>query len=372
MLAAPSKVDLDFSLSMHNRTGKYFIGKDILSIADLPIGKVYYWLFPRDDPPGRFASKLIGRFQWWQVKARTAGHLGTYLPARNPMRPLLHLDPFTVPTTRLRRCDIVLCHDVGPVTHPILFEKEVATIYRGIYAEITRIGPHMVFVSQASRDEFSRLYPATQCSSSRVIYPAIRANVEEGPVQPVAQVSTPFLLTVGSIGDRKNQARCIAAYARSGLWGEGISYVLCGAREPGHERVAALAAETPGVVLLDYVSDAELNWLYGTAKGFVLASLLEGFGMPVSEAIARGQVPLISRDSVLHEVAGEAAIPVDPLDEDEIAAGMRRLAGMDDAERSSRLATMRRSNERFSLAAFQRDWRAAFADYATWQPADPA
>jgi glycosyltransferase involved in cell wall biosynthesis len=357
-------VDVDFSLAIHNRTGKYFIGRDLLETPGLPLGKTYYWWLPAKEPLTGLTGRIAGRLQMLQVKGKALGGGLGWLPARRSARPLLHLDPFTVPSALLRACDAVLCHDVGPVTHPELFDHDVGRIYRYIYEETARAGPHMIFVSRASQAAYEKLYPSAAPTSTRVIYPAIRADLISGVEEPVPGLDGPFLLTVGSMGDRKNQARCIAAFARSGLAEAGISYAICGSREPGFEAVERLAKATPGVVLLSYVSDRQLNWLYGAAKGFVLASLLEGFGMPVSEAIARGQVPLVSRDSVLHEVAGDGALQIDPLSEEDIAQGMKALAGLTDDERQNRLEASRRSLDRFSLSAFQDAWRAAFADIA--------
>lgn len=359
---AAGAVDIDFSLAIHNRTGKYFIGRDLLETPDLPLGKTYYWRVPATEPPRGFGGRVIGRLQLLQIKGKVLGGGLGWIPARRSKRPLLHLDPFTVPTAVLRSCDAVLCHDVGPVTHPGLFDHEVGTIYRHIYEQTARAGPHMIFVSRASQRAYENLYPSASPSSSRVVYPAIRSDVISGPEEPVPGIDGPFLLTVGSIGDRKNQKRCIAAFARSGLAESGVRYVICGAKEPGFEEAEQLAHSTPGVILLPYVNDRQLSWLYGAARGFVLASLLEGFGMPVSEAIARGQVTLVSQDSVLQEVAGDGALEIDPLDENDIANGMRTLAGLGDEERYNRLEASRRSLGRFSLEAFQDSWRSAFAD----------
>ena len=270
---------------------------------------------------------------------------------------MLHLDPFTVPTVVLRRCDIVLCHDVGPLTHPDLFEPDVCRSYQAIYGEIAAVGPHIVFVSRASREAFAQLFPAARPASMTVIYPAIRTDVDRGEMLQPEGVTTPFLLTVGSIGARKNQARAIRAFGRSGLAARDVRYVLCGAQEPGFAEAAAVAAETQGVVLLPYVTDAALRWLYAHAAGFVLASLLEGFGVPVAEAIGRGLVPLVTRGSVLHEVAGDGALLVDAHDEAEIARAMVHLIDMPDEERNLRQAQLARAIERFTPGDFIAGWR---------------
>ncbi len=355
-------VDVDFSLAIHNRTGKYFIGRDLLDTPDLPLGDIYYWRIRGSAPPSGIAGKIIGRLQHWQIAAQALGGAFQLFPRRRSRRPLLHLDPFTVPTTHLRAQDAVLCHDVGPVTHPKLFDADVGRIYAHIYRECERIGPHMIFVSEASRRAYLDLYPRADPARTRIIYPATRTGIATSSVAVVPGIDGPFLLTVGSIGDRKNQAACIAAFESSGLAARGMRYVICGGREPGFDRVEELARTTLGVIRLPYVSDAELSWLYGNATGFVLASLLEGFGMPVAEAIARDLVPLVSRDSVLHEVAGAGALLADPTDMASIASGMIALADLTDSERARRLSDLRASIERFDLDTVRVAWRQAFDD----------
>lgn len=359
---ADGRVDVDFSLAIHNRTGKYFIGLDLLGIADLPVGDVFYWHFARCLPPPGLAGRVIGRLQHWQIVGQTFGGPLEWIPRRKPRRPLLHLDPFTVPTTHLRRRDAVLCHDIGPVSHPMLFDAAIGRIYAEIYSQCEAIGPHMIFVSEATRTAYLSRYPATDPSRTRIVYPAIRPSLTT--VEPVAlpQIGGRFLLTVGSIGDRKNQQRCIAAFARSGLAEQGVSYVICGGKEPGFDAVERSARATPGVVLLAYVSDAALAWLYQNAKGFVLASLLEGFGMPVAEAISKGLLPLVSANSVLSEVAGDGALVTDPDDEASIASGMIALATMGADERRARLAMGQQSILRFSPDAIATAWHMAFDD----------
>lgn len=361
--ASPAdRVDVDFSLAIHNRTGKYFIGRDLLEMADLPVGWTFYWSLAANAPPSGLFGKVIGRLQLYHVKAHTLGGPMRMLRRRQSSRPILHLDPFTVPTTVLRRQDAVLCHDLGPLTHPHLFNAEVCRMYRPIYDEISRVGPHMIFVSEASRTAFESCYPGANPASVRCIYPAIRTGATRTAPQPLDSVSQPFLLTVGSIGSRKNQLRCIQAFARSGLAQAGISYVMCGPNEPGFEAVRAAADVTAGVICLPYVSDAELSWLYGSALGFVLVSQLEGFGMPVAEAIARGLVPLVTRDSVLQEVAGEGALLADAEDVDGISERMLALARMDDHERRHRMEQLNRAIQIFEVERIRNQWRAVFRD----------
>jgi glycosyltransferase involved in cell wall biosynthesis len=355
-------VDVDFSLAIHNRTGKFFIGRDLLETPGLPVGDVYYWRTRGSAPPSGLVGKVVGRLQHWQITGQSLGGAFRLLPRRRSRRPLLHLDPFTIPTMHLRAKDAVLCHDIGPVTHPQLFDTDVGRIYAHIYRECERVAPHMIFVSEATRRAFLEIYPHTDPAKTRVIYPATRAGIAVASPVVVKGIDGPFLLTVGSIGDRKNQAACIGAFVQSGLAARGFRYVICGGRELGFERVEQAARSAPGVICLPYVSDAELSWLYGNAVGFVLASLLEGFGMPVAEAIARNLVPLVSRGSVLHEVAGDGALLADPEQVSSIATGMSSLADLTDDERTRRLANLKASIDRFDIEVIRTAWRKAFND----------
>ena len=352
-------IDVEFSLALHDKTGKYFIGRDLIAANADRIVRQLYWRSASPAPPGGLTARVIGRLLAIEVAARVKSRVfARVAPRLRPPRPVLHMDPFMVLLHRLRAGDIVLCHDIGPLTHPDLFAAPVVAAYHKAYAEIAAAAPHMVFVSRASQVAFHARH-GDAFSSSRVICPAIRVEVGEGPRTPVTGVGSRYLLTVGSVGARKNQARAIEAFARSGLASEGFEYVLCGGREPGFEAVAQSAQRTPGVRLLDYQDDGRLNWLYDHAAGFVLPSLLEGFGLPVAEAAARGLVPIVSAGGVLEEVAGASALAVDPLDADAIAAAMRQLAVMPPDETGDRRQALARAVARFSSDAFARGWREA-------------
>ncbi|GGL68219.1 hypothetical protein GCM10009039_27790 [Halocalculus aciditolerans] len=76
---------------------------------------------------------------------------------------------------------------------------------------------------------------------------------------------------------------------------------------------------------MGYVSDAELEWLYQNAVGFVYPSLYEGFGMPILESMRAGTPVLTSRNGATEEVADDAAVLVDPTDTAAIAQGLTEV-----------------------------------------------
>src|SRR5262249_39827656 len=197
--------------------------------------------------------------------------------------PTLFFDPLYVLRTSLRREDIVLCHDVGPLTHPELFDPGTTELYRSAYARIAAIGPGMVFVSEASRAAFQTLIGGN-VRFQHVIQLYVRKPLAVGTLEAPAGIRPPFLLTVAGVERRKNHRRITEAFATSGLREQGYSYVFCGPRGNSAAEIAALVARAPGVHALGYLADAQLRWLYRNASGFVLPSLLEGFGLPALEA----------------------------------------------------------------------------------------
>jgi glycosyltransferase involved in cell wall biosynthesis len=154
-----------------------------------------------------------------------------------------------------------------------------------------------------------------------------------GDVEPVPGITTPFLLTVGALEHRKNHIRVIEAYSKSGLHERGIAYVFCGARGIGSAEILEKAAQTPGVKALGYVTEPQLRWLYQNGSGFVLPSLLEGFGLPPLEAANRGLVPLVSAGGAQEEAIGGAGILADPTSVDSIRDGLVRLIEMSDEQK---------------------------------------
>jgi len=347
--------DIDFSLSLFNRTGKYFIGRDIIDRNRDVVASIAYWRLKSTWMPRGLVARVIGRLEAIERDFR-ARHDLTKCRAPHGRRRWLHLDPLTVVHRHLTREDVVLCHDLGPITHPHLFAPGVCEVYSLAFRLIAEVQPHVVFVSKASKDAMARLYGPMHETS--VVYPHIRTDAMSGELSAPELVRTPFLLTVGSIGARKNQAAALRAFQLSGLADRGYSYVLCGPREPGCEEAMQIAGQVPGAIILPYVSDENLRWLYANATAFVLPSLLEGFGMPVAEAIAAGLVPVVSQTSVLEEVAGPGCVAVDPGSVESIRAGLVEAAGMGADERATRLAVMQNHAQAFSKEAFDRNWRA--------------
>jgi glycosyltransferase involved in cell wall biosynthesis len=354
-----SALDCEFTLALNNRTGKYFFCRDMIEASQDLIERCYYWRVPLANLPPKNVARVLGRLARIEVDMRVRRPFSYRVVAPiSYSRPMVFTDPRECVLYRMKPCDVVLCHDMGPLTHPDLYGPGVEGLYAFAFDRIRAAKPLMLFVSEASRRDFVRIF-GSDFPLMQVVHPPIRAGMERGKERAVRDIPAKFFLTVGSIGARKNQARAIEAFNASGLAKEGYAYVVCGGPEPGSEQVMKLARQTAGVILPGYVNDEELRWLYRNARGFVLPSLLEGFGLPAAEAIDQGLVPLLGRGGALEEVAGDAAIYTDPLDMADISAGMKSLADLSDEERNIRLTRLRQSIKRFSLESAVATWRSA-------------
>ena len=145
------------------------------------------------------------------------------------------------------------------------------------------------------------------------------------------------VLCAGAIQRRKNQAMLVRAFR---AMPSGWTLVLAGSPGFGAEETMEEIARSPraaDIRVTGYLSDAGLADWYGRASIFAFPSRDEGFGMPVLEAMAAGIPVIAGGGSALPEVCGGAALLVDPEREDELAAGLLRLA-LDSGFRTELLA----------------------------------
>lgn len=133
-----------------------------------------------------------------------------------------------------------------------------------------------------------------------------------------------FLLWVGTAEPRKNLPTLIEAHERSQ---SDLPLILVGPSGWGSDANLGTPGGTESIRHLGVVPDSVLSVLYDLATGFIYPSLMEGFGMPVLEAMAQGAPVITSRGSATEEVAGGAARLVDPLDSGSIAVAIDEIAG---------------------------------------------
>jgi glycosyltransferase involved in cell wall biosynthesis len=148
----------------------------------------------------------------------------------------------------------------------------------------------------------------------------------------------PYLLWVGTVEPRKNLPTLLRAFAAADP--ADLDLVLVG-QQGWNEDLDRLVAPVAGrVKVVGFVDGDDLHALYAGARLFCLPSLREGFGFPVLEAMTQGTPVITSRGTSTAEVAGDAAVLVEPTDVDGLAEAIRALAG--DPVRSAELGELGR------------------------------
>lgn len=134
----------------------------------------------------------------------------------------------------------------------------------------------------------------------------------------------PYLLCVGNRKGHKNEARVLEAFARVSV-GSPYRLLFTGASWLELQKQVNRLGVSKSVIFTGRVDDEKLAGLYRGARMLVFPSLYEGFGLPILEAFACGTPTLTSNVTAMPEVAGDAALLVNPESIDEIAGAMRRL-----------------------------------------------
>lgn len=247
---------------------------------------------------------------------------------------LLHSPDFVLPPTTRRTRTILTIHDLAFLTHPECFEPSLRQyLLQAVPRSIQRADRLCVdsFATQQALDALLGIPP----QRSVVIYPGVASRFAPLPKAQCEvwrqRLALPpaFLLFVGTLEPRKNLVRLLQAFhllTQERPW-EHLSLVLVGKKGWLYEDIFATRHQlglTERVRLLDFVDDEILPTLYNLAEAFVYPSLAEGFGLPVAEALACGTPVVTTNQSSLPEVAGDAAILVDPHQPEAIAEGIVR------------------------------------------------
>ncbi|MGO8951371.1 MAG: glycosyltransferase family 4 protein [Ktedonobacterales bacterium] len=242
---------------------------------------------------------------------------------------LIHGPDFVLPPAFLAR-RIVTIHDLAYLIYPGYAQPGIVDYLSEEVPRALRAADHVIAVSKRTAvDLIERLRVSPERIS--VIYPGVDPIFTPEPNQAAVQkvcrkydLAEPFVLAVSTIEPRKNYERLIEAFAAATREPDGPRFmVFAGRRGWLYEGVSTAIHQYPDVAdrirVLGYVPDEELAGLYHAAAVLAMPSFYEGFGIPVIEAMACGTPVICGTGGALPEIAGNAALLLDPYD----VAGLR-------------------------------------------------
>ena len=373
------KIGFDVSQTGAGKAGcGYFAAGLLAALADLE-GPSEYVLYPafgdffREPRPKACARPAGRRFhsgptfrRFWDQK-RFFRHPPADFEARLGNPDIVHANNFFCPTGLTRARLVYTLYDLSFLVEPAWTTEGNRTgCFDGVFRAATS-ADYLVAISEYSLNHYLSIFPNYPKNRTVVAPLASRFGQQSPQARPQTLGDlTPgdFWLCVGTIEPRKNHERLFAAYAD---WrretGVTMPLVLAGGKGWLMDDVARTVEEL-GVAehlrFTGYVSDAELAWLYASCHAFLYPSLFEGFGLPVLEAMSLGAAVICSNATSLPEVAGDAAIQVDPLDVAGLATAMATLTG----DASLRDSLRQRALTRAGLFSWEKTARIVAEAYA--------
>lgn len=305
--------------------------------------------------PDRGFSGHINRFLWyqtllnWQLKQQNTALF--YSPVGEGM-----LFP-SIP-------QVLTVHDVIPIKYPELNPKWKYYYYY-VLPLILKKSEAVICCSEHTKKDLIENYKL-EPESIHVVYPGFDRNLfmPRTNIEILSKYNlNKYLLYVGDMRFYKNLARCLEAFDRLPL--KDYQFVVTGKKDdffyPQIKKKTEQLAAKERIIFLDYVPIADLPGLYSMAQTLVFASLYEGFGLPVLEAMACGCPVITSKVTSIPEVGGDAVFYVDPYDVESISQGMYQVLN-DDNLRVKLSNQGRERAELFSWSQMRKDTLQIFAN----------
>jgi glycosyltransferase involved in cell wall biosynthesis len=271
-------------------------------------------------------------------------HLGRFLTVTMPDPPEVMHWTYPLPLRMRGARNIYTIHDLVPIKLPHT-TRDDKVYYRRLVTRCVETADRIVTVSEASRRDTIKLLGADPANvvntyQASPVPPSIRENPVEEDAAVVESVfgvrARDFFLFYGALDPKKNIGRIVDAYLASQ---SKRPLVIVSSRDWGMDSEVRMFGDKGAVygqemrdriIRLQYLPRPMLFRLIRSARAVLFPSLYEGFGLPVLEAQQMGTPVITANTSSLPEVAGDAALLVDPYASEEIAAAIRRIDADDD------------------------------------------
>jgi glycosyltransferase involved in cell wall biosynthesis len=213
---------------------------------------------------------------------------------------------------------VVTIHDLIFLRHPEYYHWIDTKIYAWKFRQAIREADHIIAISECTRRDILEFGHVDERKIS-LIYQSCAPRFTLSPTESTASNGQRYILSVGSIEERKNILLAVKALQRLP---EDLSLVIVGRRTPYTDIVEKYISDnhlSHRIRLMHGVSDEQLPALYAGAEAFVYPSRYEGFGIPIIEAIGCGLPVVACTGSCLEEAGGPDNLYVDPDDDEAMA-----------------------------------------------------
>ena len=321
---------------------------------------------PGDPSPPPLPSQRATRLRYHHVPAEFLLPVGpTVAFLRAVVEPLLLYldgnDVFFAPNffaprrhTPAIRALVATVHDLAFLRRPDTVQQETLDNLRRRLPGALFAAGALIAVSEATARDLAEL-AGVGPRRVHVIHEGVDPAFTRVGAEPPPDLPERYLLFVSTLEPRKNVVGLLEGFRRAVAAGYPGDLVLVGRwgwHSGGTRQALAASPVAHRIRHLDYLDREVLTTVMQRAEALVFPSFLEGFGLPVVEAMACGVPVIVSRCSSLPEVAGEAGIYVDPEDPGSIADAIGRVAGdPEERRRRSELGLARAARFRWEEAA---------------------
>lgn len=333
-------IDYTAALKQGGGIGRY-VRSLVYALAQQDTTSTQYRLFAAGSRLGALPPAPGENFRWtptqigdqWLVRLWYRLHVPYPVDSWTGKLDLFHAPDFLLPPTRKNTRTVLTVHDLSFVRAPETATDGLRGFLNDAVPRSVRRADHILADSAATKADLIALY-GTRADKITVLLSGVEPRFK--PITEVKELAAvrakyglgdgPLILSLGTIQPRKNYVRLVEAFSQ--LPQPDTKLVIVGGKgwlsEPLYQRIDELQM-TERVIMPGFADDQDLPALYSAASVFAFPSLYEGFGLPVLEAMACGTPVVASNVSSVPEVAGDAALLIDPYDVDQIRDNIVRL-----------------------------------------------
>jgi len=362
-----AKIAIDYTPAYEQGGGIGRLVRDLISEFQTIPSPHEYRLFVSGLQKSKRLESLPSNFSWRSTRLSPTWLARIWQRARMPIPvevfvgdvDLYHATDFVLPPLREQTRSIVTVHDLSYVRVPDAASPRLKAYLDVVVPRSVDNADYITADSQATKDDLQEIY-GVKPEKIEVLYSGVHQRYFQNNSTRVMSLTMrnlyniperPYIFTIGTVQPRKNYSRLIRAIKQLREQNYDLGLVIAGGKGWLEDEMYKTITETQMedyVHLIGFAADEHLPALYHHAECVAFPSLYEGFGFPVLEGMACGTPVITSNISSLPEVAGDAALLVDPLSVDEIAHAIQRI--LDDSQLRQKLI------ERGSIQAKKFTW----------------